>query len=80
MAYALLHSGDSRDYHKTVVEFLETLEDYDVNGVVLIADTTDGPTISWNCSLKEIGAAAAALQATFTDKLLNGDDEDEDFD
>ena len=77
MAYALVHSGEDRDYHKCVIEFLEMLEDMDVNGVVLIADTEEGPAVSRYCTMRELGAAAASLQALFADLLMYGDDEDE---
>ena len=63
MPYALLNTAGDRDYHGTVIEFLEAIESERVHGVVMVAITDDGPFLSWNATPLDFAAAASMVQA-----------------
>lgn len=79
MPYALLNTSGDKDYHTAVVRFLEDIEDEEVDAVVLIGMTKKGPFLHWLASQRDLGAAAAALQAQFTLNYTRSED-DEDCD
>lgn len=79
MAYALLNTSGDKDYHAAVVRFLEDIDEEEVDGVVLIALTKKGPFLNWLATQRDLGAAAAALQAQFTLNYTRSED-DEDCD
>ena len=66
MSYALLSTTGDKDYHGTVIGFLEDLEDYEVDGVVMVAITKDGPILHWNATNRDFHAAASAVQSQAT--------------
>lgn len=79
MAYALVNTAGERDYHGTVVEFLEAIESESVRGVVMVAITDNGPYQSWNCTPLDFAAAAAVVQAQSVLNYMDlEDDEDDD--
>lgn len=72
MPYALINTSGDRDYHGTLVEFLEAIEEEDVHGVVMVAITGSGPYVSWNCSPLDMAAAASVLQAQSVKNYMEG--------
>lgn len=79
MAYALVNTAGERDYHGTVVEFLEAIEAERVRGVVMVAITDNGPYLSWNCTPLDMAAAASVVQAQSVLNYMDLEaDEDED--
>ena len=78
MPYALISGSGEKDYHETVVRFLENIEDTKVRGVVMVAITEDGPYLSWNCSPIDMAAAASVVQAQSTLNYSELEDEPDD--
>lgn len=75
MAYALLSSSGDKDYHESVVRFLEDIENVTVRGVVMVAITDDGPYLSWNCTPVDFAAAASMVQAQATVNYMDLEDD-----
>lgn len=80
MPYALINTSGDKDYHKAVVEWLETIDEMKVRGVVLVAVCDEGPCVSWDCTPMDMAAAASFVQAQSVLNYMNGVDEDEDSD
>ena len=83
MAYALINSSGERDYHDAVLRFLESIEDAEVHGVVMVAVCSDGPYLSWAATPMELAVAASVLQAQVVKDYIeledDGDDEKDCF-
>lgn len=77
MAYALVNNTGDRDYHGTVVEFLENIADERVRGVVMVAITDSGPFLGWNCTALDMAAAASVVQAQSTLNYMELEAEDD---
>ena len=77
--YALLNTSGDREYHKSVLQFLEDIEDVAVRGVVMVAITDEGPFMSWDCTPIDMAAAASVVQSQATLNYMEGmNDEDDD--
>ena len=81
MAYALVNTSGERDYHKSVIQFLESIENAPVRGVVMVAIADDGPCMAWDCTPLDFAAAASVVQAQSVVNYIDLEaDEDEDCD
>lgn len=79
MPYALVNTSGDKEYHKSVLQFLEDIENVGVKGVVMVAITDEGPFLSWCSTPLDFATAASVVQAQATQFYLDGgmvDDED----
>lgn len=79
MSYALVNTSGNREYHETVLRFLDEVADRDVTAMALVALCDDGHQVNYyNSDELDLKRMAGILDLTAI-RLMGGmDDDDED--